>query len=82
MAIGLVLGGGAPNLTLMTGALFALDEAGVKFKVITTTGLAGKSLSFLTTPQKKTACYNSLLPLGVSRISIFRQNEPMEHRFG
>ena len=38
MAIGLVLGGGAPNLTLMTGALFALDEAGVKFKVITTTG--------------------------------------------
>ena len=38
MAIGLVLGGGAPNLTLMTGALLALDEAGVEFKVITTTG--------------------------------------------
>jgi predicted acylesterase/phospholipase RssA len=38
MAIGLVLGGGAPNLPLMTGALLALDEAGIKFKVITTTG--------------------------------------------
>jgi predicted acylesterase/phospholipase RssA len=38
MAIGLVLGGGAPNLPLMTGALLALDEAGVEFKVITTTG--------------------------------------------
>ena len=38
MAIGLVLGGGAPNLPLMTGALLALDEAGVDFKVITTTG--------------------------------------------
>lgn len=38
MAIGLVLGGGAPNLTLMTGALLALDKAGVEFKVITTTG--------------------------------------------
>ena len=38
MAIGLVLGGGAPNLPLMTGALLALDKAGVEFKVITTTG--------------------------------------------
>jgi predicted acylesterase/phospholipase RssA len=34
----LALGGGAPNLTLMTGALLALDEAGVEPKVITTTG--------------------------------------------
>ena len=38
MAIGLVLGGGAPNLPLMTGALLALDKAGVDFNVITTTG--------------------------------------------
>ena len=38
MAIGLVLGGGAPNLPLMSGALLALDEAGVEFKVVSTTG--------------------------------------------
>jgi len=38
MAVAIALGGGAPNLTLMTGALLALDEAGVNFKVITTTG--------------------------------------------
>lgn len=38
MAVAIALGGGAPNLTLMTGALLALDEAGVEFKVITTTG--------------------------------------------
>lgn len=38
MTIGLVLGGGAPNLTLMSGALLALDEAGIEFKVVTTTG--------------------------------------------
>jgi len=38
MTVAIALGGGAPNLTLMTGALYALDEAGVDYKVITTTG--------------------------------------------
>jgi len=38
MPIGLVLGGGAPNLPLMSGALLALDYAGLKFEVISTTG--------------------------------------------
>lgn len=38
MSVAIALGGGAPNLTLMTGALLALDEAGVEFKVMTTTG--------------------------------------------
>jgi predicted acylesterase/phospholipase RssA len=38
MTVAIALGGGAPNLTLMTGALLALDEAGVEFKVMTTTG--------------------------------------------
>jgi predicted acylesterase/phospholipase RssA len=53
MAIGLVLGGGAPNLPLMTGALLALDEAGVDFKVITTTG-AGMVVGLLyAAPRKK-----------------------------
>ncbi|MEP1207784.1 MAG: hypothetical protein ABJM29_12825 [Rhizobiaceae bacterium] len=38
MSVAIALGGGAPNLTLMTGALLALDDAGVEYKVITTTG--------------------------------------------
>lgn len=38
MAVGLVLGGGAPNLPLMSGALLALDHAGVEFDVVSTTG--------------------------------------------
>lgn len=38
MKVAIALGGGAPNLTLMTGALKALDEAGIDFEVITTTG--------------------------------------------
>jgi predicted acylesterase/phospholipase RssA len=52
MAIGLVLGGGAPNLPLMTGALLALDEAGVDFKVITTTG-AGMVVGLLYAAPRK-----------------------------
>jgi len=42
----LVLGGGAPNLTLMSGALYALDEKGVKFDVISTAG-AGTFIGLL-----------------------------------
>ena len=36
--LGLVLGGGAPNLPLMSGALVALHEAGAKFNLVSTTG--------------------------------------------
>jgi NTE family protein len=42
----LVLGGGAPNATLMSGALVAFDEAGVKFDVISTAG-AGALIGML-----------------------------------
>ncbi|MCK7611153.1 patatin-like phospholipase family protein [Roseibium sediminicola] len=38
MPIGLVLGGGAPHLPLMSGALLALEEAGLDFEVMSTTG--------------------------------------------
>jgi predicted acylesterase/phospholipase RssA len=38
MRIALMLGGGAPTLTLMSGALVALDEAGVRFDVVSTAG--------------------------------------------
>ena len=38
MTIALVLGGGAPNLTLMAGAVAALDDAGVEFDIVSTSG--------------------------------------------
>lgn len=37
----LVLGGGAPNSTLMTGAMLAFDEAGVKFDAYSGAGAGG-----------------------------------------
>jgi len=46
MGIALLLGGGAPNLTLMAGAVAALDEAGVKFDVVSTAG-AGMLIGLL-----------------------------------
>ena len=46
MANALVLGGGAPNLTLMAGAVAALHEAGVKFDVVSTSG-AGMLIGLL-----------------------------------
>ena len=53
MAIGLVLGGGAPNLPLMTGALLALDKKGVDFKVITTTGAGMVAGLLYAAPRRK-----------------------------
>ena len=46
MGIALVLGGGAPNLTLMAGAVAALDKAGVEFDVVSTAG-AGMLIGLL-----------------------------------
>lgn len=46
MRTALVLGGGAPNLTLMSGALCALTEKRVKFDVISTAG-AGTFIGLL-----------------------------------
>lgn len=46
MSTALVLGGGAPNLTLMSGALSALTEKNVKFDVISTAG-AGTFIGLL-----------------------------------
>jgi len=53
MAIGLVLGGGAPHLALMSGALLALEEAGLEFKVLSTTG-AGMLAGLLYASPKRT----------------------------
>lgn len=39
--IGIVLGGTAPAMTLMSGAMLAFDERNVEFDVISTTGVGG-----------------------------------------
>jgi predicted acylesterase/phospholipase RssA len=44
--IALVLGGGAPNLTMMSGAVAALDDEGVEFDLISTSG-AGMLIGLL-----------------------------------
>lgn len=46
MSRALILGGGAPNATLMSGALCALEEKGVSFDVISTSG-AGALIGLL-----------------------------------
>src|SRR5262249_2505597 len=46
MTIALVLGGGSPNLTLMAGAVAALDDAGVEFDIVSTCG-AGALIGLL-----------------------------------
>jgi NTE family protein len=46
MATALLLGGGAPTLTLQAGALVALDERGLKFDAISTAG-AGMVIGLL-----------------------------------
>jgi predicted acylesterase/phospholipase RssA len=54
MTIALVLGGGAPNLTLMAGALAALDDAGVEFDIVSTSG-AGMLIGLLyAAPKRRT----------------------------
>jgi NTE family protein len=58
----LVLGGGAPDFTLMTGALLAFDEAGVEFDVISMAG--GGSVVGLT----------YLAPKGLSRQDALRNS--------
>jgi NTE family protein len=44
----LILGGGSPHMTLMAGALVALDEEGIEFHVISTSG-AGALIGLLYT---------------------------------
>lgn len=68
MTTALVLGGGAPNLTIMSGALLALDEADVKFDVVTTTG-AGMLVGLLYAAPRggdRRAALRNTVSLGVS----------------
>jgi NTE family protein len=54
MATALLLGGGAPTLTLQSGALVALDERGVSFDAISTAG-AGMVIGLLYAAAKGTS---------------------------
>jgi predicted acylesterase/phospholipase RssA len=63
----LVLGGGAPTLTLMAGALLALDELGVEFDVVSTSG-AGMLVGLLYAAPKggdRRAALRATVHLGV-----------------
>jgi len=67
MTIALVLGGGAPNLTLMAGAVAALDDAGVEFDVVSTSG-AGMLIGLLYAAPKgrdRTAALENTVNMGV-----------------
>ena len=46
MSLALILSGGAPNMTIMSGALLALDEWGIEFDTISATG-AGMLIGLL-----------------------------------
>jgi len=73
MPVGLVLGGGAPHLPLMSGALLALEEAGLDFEVISTTG-AGMLAGLLYVSPKRTGSGESL---GEARRRAFRATSTM-----
>ncbi|SUX54805.1 patatin-like phospholipase family protein [Chromobacterium vaccinii] len=67
-SIALVLGGGAPNATLMAGALVALTEAGVKFDIISASG-AGAIVGLLYAAPRQgdaLAALSRLADMGVS----------------
>ena len=84
--IALILGGGAPNLTLMAGALAALDAKGVEFEVLSTSG-AGMLVGMLyAAPKGKTRqeALKETLELGVHD-SIYRAfpiNYKVFHKVG
>ncbi|MGI9437378.1 MAG: patatin-like phospholipase family protein [Geminicoccaceae bacterium] len=84
--IALVLGGGAPNLTLMAGALAALDDKGVEFEVISTSG-AGMLVGMLyAAPKDKTRqeALRETLELGVhdTIYQAFPINYKVFHKVG
>ncbi len=84
--LGLVLGGGAPNLPLMAGALLALHEAGAKFEMISTTG-AGMLVGLLyAAPKDRTPeeALRSTRDLGVHDLiyGAFPVNYKVFHKFG
>lgn len=54
MSTALILSGGAPNSTLMAGALVALEEEGVKFDVVSTSGAGALIGLFYVSPKDST----------------------------
>jgi NTE family protein len=86
MSIALVLGGGAPNLTLMSGALAALDARGVKFDVVSSLG-AGMLVGLLYAAPKqgdRQRALESTRDLGVADLiyRVFPANYKVFHKSG
>ncbi|MCP4346688.1 MAG: patatin-like phospholipase family protein [Desulfobacterales bacterium] len=59
MSKALILSGGAPNMTLMAGALYFLEEKGVKFDVISSAG-AGAVVGLVYVAPKEMNCLDAL----------------------
>ncbi|MEM9576674.1 MAG: patatin-like phospholipase family protein [Pseudomonadota bacterium] len=86
MAVGLVLGGGAPNLPLMSGALLALDDAGIDFDVVSTTG-AGMLIGLMYAAPKngdRKATLQATREMGVhdAIYNVFPVNYKIFHKAG
>ncbi|HKK30314.1 MAG TPA: patatin-like phospholipase family protein [Alphaproteobacteria bacterium] len=86
MGIALVLGGGAPNMTMMAGALLEFDRAGVKFDVVSTAG-AGMLIGLLYAAPKDLSRQEALRrtkDLGVSDLiyKVFPVNFKVFHKPG
>lgn len=83
----LVLGGGAPNLTLMAGALAALADAKVKFDVVSTSG-AGMLIGLLYAAPKQgkssSAALRETVNMGVHDLiyNLFPVNFKVFHKPG
>lgn len=59
----LIIGGGAPNATLMSGALSAFHEAGVEFDVVSTAGAGALiGLLYLALPSTAPSSRGSPMP--------------------
>lgn len=86
MATALLLGGGAPNLTLMAGAVAALDELGVKFDIVSASG-AGMLVGLLYAAPKgmtRAAALKNAVNMGVhdTIYDLFPVNYKVFHKPG
>ncbi|MEE4188398.1 MAG: patatin-like phospholipase family protein [Roseobacter sp.] len=86
MAVALVLGGGAPNLPLMSGALLAMDDAGVEFDLVSTTG-AGMLIGLMYASPKsgdRKATLRATREMGVhdAIYNVFPVNYKIFHKAG
>ena len=92
MAVALMLGGGAPTLTLETGALAALDEMGAEFDAVSTAGAGmvvgllyaapkGKSRQQALADSKHMGVHDSIYAHFPVNFKVFQKPGPMAELF-